>query len=71
MSHIVQVVSMLEVIMSLGDMVFQSRDVRGAVCSGVFELERSARGVNFWGGGSRVLTDDERVMVLVTFEPVD
>lgn len=71
MSHMVQVVSMLEVIMSLGDIVFQSRDVRGAVCSGVFELERRARGVNFWGGGSRVLTDDERVIVLVTFALVD
>lgn len=46
-SHIVQVVSMLEVIIKLGDRVFQSRDVRGAVCSGDFEFERSASGVNF------------------------
>ena len=46
-SHIVQVVSMLEVIIKLGDRVFQSRDVRGAVCSGDFELERRASGVNF------------------------
>ena len=46
-SHIVQVVSMLEVIIKLGDKVFQSRDVRGAVCSGDFEFERSASGVNF------------------------
>ena len=47
MSHIVQVVSMLEVIIRLGDRVFQSKDVRGAVCSGDFEFERSARGVSF------------------------
>jgi hypothetical protein len=47
MSHIVHVVSILEVIMSFGDMVFQSSDVSGAVCSGVLELERSARGVSF------------------------
>ena len=65
MSHIVHVVSILEVIMSLGDIVFQSRDVRGAVCSGVLELESKARGVNFCGGGSRVFTDDVRVMVLL------
>lgn len=46
MSQIVQVVSMLEVMMSFGDMVFQSREVNGAVCSGVLELERSASGVS-------------------------
>lgn len=46
-SHIVQVVSMLEVIIRLGDRVFQSRDVRGAVCSGDFEFESSASGVSF------------------------
>lgn len=46
-SHIVQVVSMLEVIIRLGDKVFQSRDVRGAVCSGDFEFESSASGVSF------------------------
>ena len=46
-SHIVQVVSMLEVIIKLGDKVFQSKDVNGAVCSGDLELERSASGVNF------------------------
>lgn len=66
MSHIVQVVSMLLVMMSFGESVFQSSDVRGAVCSGVFELERRARGVSFGGAGSRVLTLDERVMVLDT-----
>ena len=48
MSQIVQVVSMLEVMMRLGDKVFQSNEVRGAVCSGDLELERSARGVSFW-----------------------
>lgn len=47
MSHIVQVVSMLDVMMRLGDNVFQSRDVRGAVCSGDFELESKASGVSF------------------------
>ena len=46
MSHIVQVVSMLEVMMRLGDSVFQSRDVRGAVCSGDLEFESKARGVS-------------------------
>ena len=46
-SHIVQVVSMLEVMIKLGDSVFQSRDVSGAVCSGDFEFERSASGVSF------------------------
>ena len=50
MSHIVQVVSMLDVIISFGDTVFQSSDVNGAVCSGVLEFERSAKGVSFWDG---------------------
>ena len=50
MSHIVQVVSILEVIMRLGDKLFQSNEVRGAVCSGDFEFDRRARGVNFWAG---------------------
>ena len=43
----VHVVSMLDVMISFGDMVFQSRDVRGAVCSGVLELDSRARGVSF------------------------
>ena len=47
MSHIVQVVSILEVIMRLGESVFQSKEVSGAVCSGDFEFERRARGVSF------------------------
>ena len=44
-SQIVHVVSMLDVIIKLGESVFQSSDVKGAVCSGDFEFERSARGV--------------------------
>lgn len=43
----VHVVSMLEVMMRLGERLFQSRDVRGAVCSADFELESKARGVSF------------------------
>ena len=49
----VHVVSMLDVIMRLGETVFQSREVSGAVCSGVFELERSANGVSLLAGKSR------------------
>src|SRR6266516_1743464 len=49
-SHIVQVVSMLDVIIRLGETVFQSSEVKGAVCSGVFELERSASGVSLLAG---------------------
>lgn len=52
MSHIVQVVSMLEVMMRAGFMVFQSREVNGAVWSGVLELERRARGVSLAPGAS-------------------
>jgi hypothetical protein len=44
---------MLEVIMRLGDTVFQSRDVNGAVCSGVFEFESRAKGVSLLAGRSR------------------
>lgn len=66
----VQVVSMLDVMMSFGDMVFQSSDVSGAVCSGVFEFERRASGVSFWGGGSRVFTEDDREIVLLAGGPV-
>jgi hypothetical protein len=54
-SHIVQVVSILDVIINDGETVFQSRDVRGAVCSGVLELESKASGVSLLGGRSRVL----------------
>lgn len=62
-SQIVHVVSILEVIIRLGDKVFQSRDVSGAVCSGDLELERSANGVNFWGVGCAVF--DERDIELL------
>jgi hypothetical protein len=71
MSHIVHVVSMLEVMISLGDMVFQSRDVSGAVCSGVLELDRRASGVSFGSWGSLVFTDDVRVIVLLKVLPED
>lgn len=46
-SHIVHVVSMLEVMIKLGERVFQSSEVSGAVCSGDLEFERRARGVSF------------------------
>jgi hypothetical protein len=62
-SQIVHVVSILEVIMRLGETVFQSKDVSGAVCSGDLEFERRARGVSFWTGGSLVF--EERVMELL------
>jgi hypothetical protein len=55
MSQIVQVVSILEVIMRLGETVFQSNEVSGAVWSGVFELDKSASGVSLVVGASRVL----------------
>lgn len=62
----VQVVSMLEVMMSFGERVFQSSEVNGAVCSGVFEFDRSAKGCNFCVPGSRVLTDEDLLIELVT-----
>lgn len=46
-SQIVQVVSILEVMIRLGERVFQSSEVSGAVCSGDFEFESSANGVSF------------------------
>lgn len=49
--------------------MFQSSDVKGAVWSGVFELERRARGVSFGSWGSRVLTEDDRVIVLLIVFP--
>jgi hypothetical protein len=61
MSHIVHVVSMLDVIIRLGETVFQSREVNGAVCSGVFELDSNARGVSLLAGRSRPWLAD-RVM---------
>ena len=52
-SQIVHVVSMLDVIIRLGDTVFQSSDVKGAVCSGVLEFDSNANGVSLLGGRSR------------------
>jgi hypothetical protein len=52
-SHIVHVVSILEVMIKLGETVFQSSDVSGAVCSGVFEFDRRANGVSLLAGKSR------------------
>lgn len=49
----VQVVSILEVMMRLGEIVFQSREVIGAVCSGDFEFESSANGESLDAGASR------------------
>lgn len=43
----VHVVSMLDVMIRLGDTTFQSNDVIGAVCSGDLELERRASGESF------------------------
>lgn len=63
MSQIVHVVSMLEVIMRLGETVFQSSEVRGAVCSGDFEFESKASGVSFCIGGS--LEFEDRVIELL------
>ena len=63
MSQIVQVVSMLDVMIRLGERVFQSNEVRGAVCSGDLEFERRAKGVNFCGGGSLLV--EERVIELL------
>jgi hypothetical protein len=62
---------MLDVMMSFGDMVFQSSDVSGAVCSGVLEFESRASGVSFWGAGSLVFTEDDREIVLLTGGPLD
>jgi len=49
----VQVVSILDVIMRLGETVFQSSEVKGAVCSGVFEFDSKANGVSLLAGTSR------------------
>lgn len=56
-SQIVQVVSMLDVMIRLGEIVFQSSEVIGAVCSGDLELDSKANGeslgvnVFFWLDG--------------------
>jgi hypothetical protein len=57
MSQIVHVVSMLEVMMRLGETTFQSKEVIGAVCSGDLEFERRARGDSFWRGASLGLVE--------------
>lgn len=57
MSQIVHVVSILDVIISEGETVFQSREVRGAVCSGVLELDSNANGVSLLVITSRVCVD--------------
>lgn len=49
----VHVVSMLEVMIKLGDTVFQSKEVNGAVCSGVLEFDSKAKGVSLLAGRSR------------------
>lgn len=48
---------MLEVIIRLGETVFQSREVKGAICSGVLELDKSASGVSLLDGKSRPWLD--------------
>lgn len=45
-SQMVHVVSMLDVMIKLGETVFQSSEVNGAVWSGVLELDRRANGVS-------------------------
>lgn len=62
----VQVVSMLEVMMRLGDTVFQSSEVSGAVWSGVLEFDSNASGVSLLTKASR----GSRVMVLPRFAEV-
>lgn len=59
----VQVVSMLDVMIRLGEMVFQSSEVIGAVCSGDLELDKSANGESLAGGASLGL--EGRVIELV------
>jgi len=49
--------------MRLGETVFQSREVSGAVCSGVLELESKANGVSLLAGKSLPWLAD-RVMLL-------
>ncbi len=68
MSHIVQVVSIEDVMISDGWTMFQSRDVIGAVCSGDLEFESSARGESFCSGWSPF--DPCLVMVFDEYEDV-
>lgn len=62
------VVSMDDVMINFGEFLFQSKLVNGAVCSGVFELDSSAKGCSFSGAGSRMLTLAELLMLFVTLE---
>ena len=64
-SQIVQVVSMDDVMMSFGESLFQSKEVKGAVCSGVLLLDNKANGCSFCVGASRVLALELRLMLLV------
>ena len=58
--------------MSLGESMFQSSEVSGAVCSGDFEFDRRASGVSFWVASFELLLlFDERVMLLVEFPPAE
>lgn len=66
-SQMVQVVSMLEVMISFGETLFQSREVRGAVCSGVLEFDSNARGVSFWGADGFLFAVELRLMLLLTW----
>lgn len=61
----VHVVSMLEVMIKLGETVFQSKEVKGAVCSGVLELESRASGVSLLGGRSRAGFGERPPIVLL------
>lgn len=70
-SQIVHVVSMLDVIMSFGERVFQSNEVNGAVCSGVFEFDSRANGKSFCGAGSLVFTVADRLILLLIIEGWD
>lgn len=49
---------MLEVMMRLGETVFQSKEVNGAVCSGVLELDKRASGVSLLDDESRPWFED-------------
>lgn len=56
---------MLEVMMSLGETLFQSNDVNGAVCSGVLEFESRAKGVSFCGATDCFLAALELRLILL------
>lgn len=60
-----QVVSIDDVMMSFGESLFQSNEVKGAVCSGVLLLDNKASGCSFCVGASRVLALELRLMLLV------